>query len=467
MPALTKFDPPAFMDDLDRISGGAEAWDRFMDTLFSYAIDAQQGVIVPTSPGGQTTIQFFSPKSPPTQDAIVEQAVTWNAFPKELLVRFGRARALIEADRLWPIDAYHNDDYDPARPGQAALDAKSTTWYRPHNEYCEWRVERDALTGQIRKVTFTSEPPEYWQAMFGGVVQVDIGVSATFPGDPEVVLDLYRKLVSPDVQMEDLVYAATTADGNKGDYNLYNKWNSTHGIAHLSAPPNSLGAEVRLGADATILRGVGQQAIQKPDALVCCSDYGGPERNSDPTIGATVNALARAGGMVTLVNPVGLYMDHIDISGWTMPDGVDPKDCIKILRGKPGYIERLVVEMPEGARAPLANMTIGGEPLRYGGQIAECITVKLVGGATALGTVHNGLSPCKARCCVDPANADRLRDPISWDKPTPIGFADALLAIPPIGISAPHSGPAKSVSHAHTALAQARPLMLRGRRLPW
>ena len=392
MTPLSKFDPPAFMDDLDRNPGGAEAWDIFMDTVFDWAIKQQRKIVVPAEAGGEATVQFFSPKNPPSQGAIIEQAITWNAFPKELLARFGRARALIEADRLWPYEAYHQEDYDPARPGQAALDAKSTTWYRPHDEYCEWRVERDVHTGKIKKVTFTSEPPEYWQAMFGGDVSIDTGVSASFPGDPQLVLDLYRKLVSPEVRIEDIVYSATTADGVKGQYNLYNKWNSTYGIAHLSAPPNSLGAEVKLGADATILRGTVGHAVQEADALVCCSAYGGPERNSDPTIGSTVNALARSGAMVTLVNPVGLYMDHIDVNGWEMPDAVDPLACVTIVRGKPGYIERMVVEMPSGSRSLLGDMTIGGEPLRYGGQIAECITVKLVGGAMALGSVKNGLS---------------------------------------------------------------------------
>jgi hypothetical protein len=434
MALLTRFDPPAFMDDLDRIKGGREAWHTFMQTVFDWAIRNQNGVVTPADAATLATVQFFNPTAHDPGGPIIEQAVTWNAFPKELLVRFGRARALVEADRLWPIEAYRSDDYDPAKPGQAAKDAASTQLYRPHNEYCEWHVDRDRLTGKICKLTFTSEPPEYWQAMFGGNVAIDPdeGVSASFSGDPELVLELYRKLVSPEVRPEDLILAETSQDGIKGRYNPYNKWNTTHGIAHLAAPPNSLGAEVRLGADATILRGdTNGRPIARPDALVCCAGFGGPERNSDPTIGSTVNALARAGAMITLVNPVGLYMDHIDVSGWEMPDGINPSDCISITRGTPSLIERMVVEMPPGSRHMLGDMTIGGEPLRYGGQIAECITVKLVGGAAGIGTVRNGLTRCPSRCCIDLADADRLRDPIGWGRPTPIGFVDALLARPP------------------------------------
>ena len=61
----------------------------------------------------------------------------------------------------------------------------------------------------------------------------------------------------------------------------------------------------------------------EPEALISYAGYGGPNRNSDPTIGASVNALARLGVPVTLRNPVGLYMDHIDLSGWQTPDGKD------------------------------------------------------------------------------------------------------------------------------------------------
>jgi len=123
---------------------------------------------------------------------------------------------------------------------------------------------------------------------------------------------------------------------------------------------------------------------------------------------------------------------RIDASGKiVMPGGIDPHDCVKIVRGKPGMIERMVVEVPTESSRFVSDITIGGEPVRYGGQIAECITVKLVGGATKLGSVRNGLTPCDARCCSNTSNASRLRDPVGWDAPTPTGFVDALGAKAP------------------------------------
>jgi hypothetical protein len=113
--------------------------------------------------------------------------------------------------------------------------------------------------------------------------------------------------------------------------------------------------------------------------------------------------------MITLVNPVGLYMDDVDTSGWSLPDGISPTDCLRIARGEPGRIERLVIEVPAETGRTLNDLLIGGVPVRYGGQIAECITVKLVGGACDVGTVKNGAAPCTGRACLVPSNARALQ----------------------------------------------------------
>jgi hypothetical protein len=39
-------------------------------------------------------------------------------------------------------------------------------------------------------------------------------------------------------------------------------------------------------------------------------------------------AAPTATAIVTLVNPVGLHMDNIDLSGWELPDGIAPAECI-------------------------------------------------------------------------------------------------------------------------------------------
>jgi hypothetical protein len=130
--------------------------------------------------------------------------------------------------------------------------------------------------------------------------------------------------------------------------------------------------------------------------------------------------------MVTLKNPVGLYMDHIDLAGWNAPDGQSVSNLVKIVRGQPGMIERLEVEVPADRGFLLSDVTIAGVPIAYGGQIAECITVKLTGTAV-LADVKPVAVTCDAQCCMDPAYATSLGRPIAIDLPPPAGTIRALV----------------------------------------
>jgi hypothetical protein len=428
MALLKRFDPPAFLADLDNVKGGRQAWDEFMNLCFEWTIDAERKS-VPDNGNKPGVVQFFNPRKFNATTTLLEQPIVWNAFPKTLLLKFGRDRALIEADSLWPFYPYDGFDkgYDSAVPGAAAKAPHDTTaWTRPCDEYCEWRVQRDPQSGAIRRVIFTSEPPEYWTALFGGELVLNASTRYRFKGNPKVATKLYRELTGQPVQVDDLRVKASFAGYKKGDYNPYNKWNTTHGIVHLCCPPNSISAEVRLGGDATVLyKRADGIPVTSPDELICCANYGGLNRNSDPTIGATVNALARLGAMITLVNPVGLYMDDIDTSGWWLPDGISPNDCFRIVRGEPGRIERLVVEVPPKTGRTVSDLLIGGVPVRYGGQIAECITVKLVGGACDIGKVTNAMAPCRSRGCVLPNDA-RFLLPVPTRDPIPLGLEAAF-----------------------------------------
>jgi hypothetical protein len=411
MSILSIYDPPARMNDFDAIAGQRLKWHQFLVEQ----IDAQIVGLAGTF-GQPLTPQFYDASQYDPGGPIIEQAVIWNAFPKELLRRFGRSRALVEADRIWPVSAYRYDWlYDSNNPASSfaahnnAARPDDQIFYRPTVEYCEWHVDRDPITGIIKRVAFTSEPPEYWLAMAGGRLD---GSQIDFPGDKDLVLDLYRKFVDPGIQLVDLLVAAdyTSPLGShkKGDYDPYNKWNTTHGAMHLCAPPNSLVAEINLAANSTLLYEDALMApAVDPDAFITGTGFGGPNRNSDPTIAATVNALARLGAMITLANPVGLYMDHIDLSGWEVPGGVAANDCVRVVRGAPDMIERLVVQFPTD-QFGVSDIRIGGVPIRFGGQIAECISVKLVGAAAALGSASNARSLLRGAGYLDPADARQI-----------------------------------------------------------
>lgn len=423
MALLSRFDPPAFLPDFLAIPGQMAAWHSAMSAWFDAVIRAEQRLL-------DTSPQYYNAANLDPGGISVEQAVTWNAFPKELIRRYGRDAALWVADQPWPIERYRRPS-----PNPTSTEGLSGILYRPQEEYCEWHAVRDPHSNKILKLSFTSEPPEYWQALFG-LVSGDGGdiPDAVFPGDKNLLLHLYRTLVSPDVQLEDLIAQEDRKDTDgtmwvqKGQYDIYNKWNTTHGIAHLCSPPNSLVAEIQLGGDATVLRNdPGGKLLIEPDALICYAGYGGPNRNSDPTIGSSVNALARLGAYVTLRNPVGLYMDHIDLAGWEAPDGKSLSDCVRVVRGTPDMMERLEIEVPQERNFCVGDITIAGEPLHFGGQVAECITVKLIG-------IANIVSPAVVRTAVDPvvrssidANyANLIRRAVEIALPLPPGTVEAF-----------------------------------------
>ena len=325
--AATRYDPPGYMTDFDRIPGQQDPMEPGGVGVVRRV--HRRGAAVLAGP----TMPVLQPVEDPPVGTTLEQAVVWNAFSSTLRNRYGRSTALELGEHLVPLTQRIDG------PGSYFVGGQwEQLYYRPHDEYCEYRVIRGP-DGKIRRVTFTSEPPEYWQALNGDTLP-NLAGTPTYPtvGDHDLLVELYRQYVSPQVQYEDLICQVDLVDFSsgsptviyaKGTYNPYNRWNTTDGIMHLSEPANSLVAEIKLAADATILRskaGTDGQVLSDPEALICCAQYGGPNRASDPTIGATVNELAALGFALTLRNPVGLYMDHLDMTGWANPDGtpIDP-----------------------------------------------------------------------------------------------------------------------------------------------
>lgn len=89
------------------------------------------------------------------------------------------------------------------------------------------------------------------------------------------------------ITREDL-FTSHAIDAERKEYNPKNRWNlsTTSGaIAHLIHPSNTLSAEVDIAAQATVLRkDSNDKPITTPDQLIRCSEYGDPDRNSDPQV---------------------------------------------------------------------------------------------------------------------------------------------------------------------------------------
>ncbi|KAF8539080.1 hypothetical protein BDD12DRAFT_925380 [Trichophaea hybrida] len=194
--------------------------------------------------------------------------VTWMAFPN-------RVRVVTSGNQArWRVADSSRDQQD---------------------EYYEWSVTRND-EGKIVKVVFTCEGPEYWRAL--SELQ------------PNTLLELYRQH-NPgyDIKEEDLSPGSGYDDN--GRYIPNNKWNNTTtgSIMHLIRVSNTLQAQVNLGADATVLRKDSNgDPIDDTNRLTLCGRLGDPNRNSDPHIGSKINNLAKMGPLITIADPIGLYI---------------------------------------------------------------------------------------------------------------------------------------------------------------
>jgi hypothetical protein len=207
-------------------------------------------------------------------------------------------------------------------------------------------------------------------------------------------LALYQKFINPPVSQAQL-----KADLFPGEtYDRLNKWNTAFGAMHLTHSANNLGAEVFLGASATVRRRKDGVEITQSIPLIRCADYGDDKRNSDPNIGIAVNDLAREKRMITLANPVGLYMADFDGAGITL-NGNPAGGFFRVVRGAFPQALRAVFELPSAevtAGHSVSDVKIGGQALNFGGQLAERITMHLFGIASVDQAVDNAPMGCGA-----------------------------------------------------------------------
>lgn len=381
--------PPADIDDFSRRPAHEQELRQSWHDFISKAIRDRSA----------SGLFYDAEHDPNPATAPTRAPVPWNGFPRAIWQWFngdadpaGRPRAFATAEVLRP----RANVADPT--GNLV-----TLFERQQDEYCEWHVERDAAGG-VTRITFTSEGPEYYQRM----AEIDV----------TLVGDLYREHVNPTVKDEELIWGEDMTAGGQvifrsGTYNRWNKWNTQLGAMHLTHRANTLGAEINLAADATLLFPVPTApANTLPARLICCAGFGGVNRSSDPLIGAGVNAFARSGLSVTLDNPVGLYIQEIGIDGLQDPDGLPiGAASLRITRSSPdgSLILRAEVSPPAGANYTLDQCTFEGEPLVGGGQIARRITMVLFGLAKAIPGRSGSSASCAGKCCRKPDTSGFLK----------------------------------------------------------
>lgn len=290
--------------------------------------------------------QFYNPTVEDTPADLASAPIAWPAFPARVLREEGPGTA------RW-------DRADSSRDEQ--------------DEYCEWSVERGD-DAKITRITFTTEVPEYWEH----VAQ----------NDPDLILELYHRFVDPRAELDDLF--------DSGEYVRRNQWNtSTEGrLAHLVQGSNTLGAAITLVAEATILRARADGTpVTDRMELVVCGGLGDPFRNSDPQIAQIVNDAAALGDEITLLDPLGLYLDGLLSAGMETPDGADAAEFWQVERGAAGHAVRASFAVPEDRGYVVGDIKINGHLITRGAQVADQVRVRI--GAVVKPGDHQ---PVRRRC---------------------------------------------------------------------
>ena len=329
MAIINRFSPPGNADDLTD-----ENKTYWSDALSKSFASSKTG---DSSENDGPRTQFFNPTTDDVPGGLVEQVITWTAFPRQVsLSSAGDQQRWRKADSSRTLQ----------------------------DEYCEWSVHR-SNDGRILWIDFTSEGPEYWEILA--------------ERQPDTLLALYQKYISPEVERDDVF---PTND----KYSRTNRWNNstTNGAMHLIQAANTLGAEIELAAGASIVRRRGGALLTQEQDLINCSQYGAPKRHSDPHIGAEVNKFAREGRLVSLSDPVGLFIQGCDFSGFEMPTtNVSADQCWKVQRGAQDRALRVRFAPPDGETFTVSDLTIDGVPIGYGGQIADKISIGLAAWASS------------------------------------------------------------------------------------
>lgn len=274
------------------------------------------------------------------------------------------------------------------------------------DEYLEWVGERDEQ-GNLTKITFVAEGYDYFESLFRTDEGRVLEIYKDFTGLSNLKVD--------DLRAPDGVYIRYD-DGSRsevvepGAFNPRNSFNINPGIVHLSHRANSLGAEInlagvsalaRLNAKGELLTDPGEQQ------LLCCNEGGNPNRNSDPLISKAAYNLVMAKHHYTLANPVGLYIAGVDDQSLLLPDGTPvPQEWWKVVRGHDLWdsansrVLRLELSVPENEKLKLSDLTAGGSPLKYPGQVAKLMSVHLF--VTHWPRADNSFGPqvgCTGTCC--------------------------------------------------------------------
>jgi hypothetical protein len=344
------FEPTARLTDFELVPGLTDLWSSFINEQYERNLYGDALSELQRWGRSDSDLRVYNPASMPIVAASELKNVIWSALPTSFDEQFDNTEAKYSF-----LDQRQRFD----RQGGSFVIT------RIQDEYCEWVVKRNS-DNKITEVIFTSEPPEYYNFMF-----------YTSQESRDLLVEVYRKITGiQSVTIDDLV-------DSSGEYDWYNRYNNEYAV-HMQQPNNTLGAQVNIVSRSCILR-VNRLGNPITDAqgLIRCGKYGDEARQSDPRIGDAINKFSRENRFITIENPVGLYMSDVDWSGWETPDGTSADTFWTVFRGSQdadpnkSFIVRAVYSVPANKGYTVSDISIGGEEIRFGAQIAARINVRV------------------------------------------------------------------------------------------
>lgn len=244
----------------------------------------------------------------------------------------------------------------------ASFDEIDKERFRWQDEYVEWRVEKSAA-GKTTQIIFTTEFPEYYQALARISVNALIaGIQDVIPGANPTLDELFGSGFNPEV-----------TDGEdraqRFRQNLTtNPWNNGQkGILCLTQQFNTAGALFNLADKCAI------QRVGIPSSAVCGAVGGacGPGRNSDPVICQASQNTVRSSRAISLVDPVGIRIKEL-LGSWEI--GGVPVDINDNNDNQGAWIisrngRRAVLDVTKG-------VTLGGSAITSGAQVSNELQVE-------------------------------------------------------------------------------------------
>jgi hypothetical protein len=419
MPAL--YSPPAGLKDFDLGNDPQllyQTWSKWISDQTQASADYPA---------------WYSALTPPAKGNPVTQAPPWQGIPRAALL-------LNNNDVLAAAQAVENavefgsgaDALLVNQPPFFDVNGQKVSGlkYRPQDEYLEWVTKTDP-DGVVREILLTCEGPEYWNVIAANDQGLLMRLYSDITGLPVNQLDVTKLYFQELLTHREVFAGGKTLTFNKGDYNPYNEYNLSFAV-HLTQGANTLGAEIALAMAGSLIWG-SPPKTNNPD-LICCAQYGDPNRFSDPTIGKEVNDLARQRMSVTLRDPIGLYIASIlpanftDWNGSPVPNIGD--FLVPVRKSDDGtMILRAAFRVPAGIMkngipARVGDYSYLGKPISTGGQVAQAITMHLFAQALP-GAPQQQSQKCTAHACNSPSHPGYVI-PTDINKPCPAAHAMAL-----------------------------------------